>query len=142
MKKKNIWIMVNWVLVWAYCSAVFILSSSPSVKIMPRIAHADKLAHFAAFLILGILFFRAYHPLGLKIYRLVLLTLISSTLFGILIEIHQHYLPYRSAEAMDVAADVAGCLAGIGAVAIFSRIGGHRAGAILFRAASAKKHDN
>lgn len=88
---------------------------------LPKVAHADKMVHFVAFVILGILFFRAYRSLGLKNLRLVLFTFISSTLFGILIEIRQYYLPYRRAEAMDIVADVVGCLAGIYVCLIFMR---------------------
>jgi VanZ family protein len=113
MKKINIRILINWLLVCAYCSAVFILSSSASPRMLPKIAHADKVVHFIAFVILGILFFRAYYTLGQSVLRVILFTFISSTLFGALIEIHQYFLPYRSAEGLDIAADVAGCLTGI-----------------------------
>ena len=121
MKKINIRILVNCLLVIAYCSTVFLMSSSASPRMLPKIIHADKMVHFTAFVILGILFFRAFHSQGLKTLRLMVFTLISSTLFGILIEIHQYYLPYRRAEAMDIAADVAGCLVGLCVCLVFSR---------------------
>jgi VanZ family protein len=115
MKLMHRSILLKWLLVFFYCLFIFILSSSASPMALPRIDHADKIAHFAAFVILGILFFRACRSPGhvFKPIRAVALTLVSSTIFGILIEIHQYYLPYRKAEALDVAADVAGCIFGI-----------------------------
>jgi VanZ family protein len=41
------------------------------------------------------------------------LTFFSSTVFGILIEIRQYFLPYRKAEIGDVIADALGAVAGI-----------------------------
>ncbi len=108
-------ILLRWLLVFFYGLVIFFLSSSTSPRALPRIIHADKLVHFAAFVVLGILFFRACRSSGYPLTPggAIVLTLVSSTTFGILIEIHQYYLPYRKAEAMDVAADVAGCIFGI-----------------------------
>lgn len=115
MKPIHRSILSRWLLVFFYCLAIFILSSNTSPKALPRFDYADKLFHFAAFAILGILFYRACQSPGYAFtpIRAVLLTLVSSTLFGILIEVHQYYLPHRKAEAADVAADVAGCILGI-----------------------------
>ncbi|MFO7963147.1 MAG: VanZ family protein [Desulfobacterales bacterium] len=122
MTQNKTRILVNWFLVLAYCSAVFFLSSSASPQALPSFANADKIMHFIAFFILGILFFRAYRAWKMKPLYLVVLTLISSTLFGALIEIRQYYLPYRSAEINDIFADVVGCLAGIAVYLVFIRI--------------------
>jgi VanZ family protein len=115
MKPIHRSILSRWLLVLFYCLAIFILSSNTSPKALPRFDYADKLLHFAAFVILGILFFRAWQSPGYSFtpIQTVSLTLVSSTLFGILIEIQQYYLPHRKAEAADIAADVAGCILGV-----------------------------
>jgi len=79
---------------------------------MPRVPYADKFLHFGAFFVLGALFLWASRSSGWPKSALSagLLTFTGSTVFGILIEIHQIYLPHRKAEAMDVAADVVGCM--------------------------------
>lgn len=107
--------LLRWLLVFCYCMVVFILSSNASPMAFPKIDHADKMVHFAAFVLLGILVFRACRSPGLLLAPIpaIVMTLVSSTVFGILIEIHQYYLPYRKAEALDVAADVAGCVFGV-----------------------------
>jgi len=44
---------------------------------------------------------------------LIILSVLSSSLYGISDEIHQHFVPYRSAEWMDIFADILGSVFGV-----------------------------
>ena len=54
------------------------------------------------------LFFRAYKTLQIRnnLKLLIILSVLSSSLYGISDEIHQHFVPYWSAEWMDIFADI------------------------------------
>ncbi len=75
----------------------------------------DKVLHFAAYGIMGILFYRAYQtlPLRNRYQMLMLLSVISASLYGISDEIHQHFVPYRDADILDVIADFLGAACGV-----------------------------
>ena len=66
----------------------------------------DKVNHIAAFLVLAWLAEGAYPGRSAAIPRWGLLVL-----YGLVIEVVQHYLPYRHFSLLDLAADVAGILA-------------------------------
>ncbi|UCE53338.1 MAG: VanZ family protein [Desulfobacterales bacterium] len=74
----------------------------------------DKALHFVAYGVMGILFYRAYRTLRIKNYRqiLILLSVVSASLYGISDEIHQHFIPYRNADLLDVMADILGAICG------------------------------
>jgi len=63
---------------------------------------------------MGMLFYRAYRTLPLKNnMQLLLLSMISASLYGISDEIHQSFVPSRDAELLDVVADILGAAAGV-----------------------------
>jgi VanZ family protein len=81
---------------------------------VPEFPYLDKLAHGAAYALLGILFYRAYRTHIKNNLKLVmLLSIASSSLYGITDELHQHYVPYRNADLTDVLADVLGSILGV-----------------------------
>ena len=84
-------------------------------EIMPEIPHLDKLLHVGAYAILGALFFRAYRttPFSDKLYRIITLSILSAGLYGISDELHQYFVPYRSADIMDAFADFSGSVFGV-----------------------------
>lgn len=90
----------------------------PAVWFWPERAHfavwfeqGDKFAHAAAFAFLAVWFSGQFRP---RSYWRIALGLLA---FGILIEICQRLVGYRSAEWLDVAADVAGIILGLGLAA-------------------------
>jgi VanZ family protein len=103
-----------WLPLGAYCLAIFIQSSLPSPDMGLDFRFSDKLLHFFAYGLLGILFFRALGTLGLKqrIIRVMVLSILLSTLYGISDEVHQYFVPSRSAEVADAVADMLGSIAG------------------------------
>jgi len=92
---------------------IFFLSSRPMRLHIP-LSHWDKWAHGAAYALLGFLlasgFFRILRA-SLKT-RLVAVLLAGVSL-GILDEIHQSFVPGRTPDALDVAADLAGVVLGL-----------------------------
>ena len=123
MNKISRSILLNWVPLLFYCLLIFFLSSDPSPGFLPKFTYADKVIHFAAFIVLGVLFFRAFWSLGMNInlFSIMALSLVSSTIFGICIELNQFFIPYRQAETMDIVADIAGSTMGIMVARIFFR---------------------
>lgn len=104
-----------WFPLITYCIFIFIQSSFPSIESVPELPYIDKLLHFFAYSVLGALFLRAYKTLQIRdnLKFLIILSVLSSSLYGISDEIHQHFVPYRSFEYVDILADVLGSLFGV-----------------------------
>ena len=75
----------------------------------------DKMLHIGAYGLLGILFFRVYETLPLRDNKklLILLSIGSATLYGISDEIHQYFVPFRHADALDGVANTIGSIVGV-----------------------------
>ena len=80
---------------------------SDRIKLSNWLEHFDKWAHFVMFLGLTVWFAGLYRA---RSYWRVAIGLLA---FGVLIEICQRAVGYRSAEWMDVVADALGILAGL-----------------------------
>lgn len=107
--------LVFWMPVCLYCMGIFIQSSYPSVAHLRDVPFGDKYLHILGYALLGFLFFRAFRSSRPKI-RLLGLSLISisaSTAYGISDEFHQHFVPSRSADVLDVLADMIGSSFGV-----------------------------
>lgn len=88
--------------------AVCFLSLAPRVELpFPPPWHADKAAHFAAYLWLGLL-----PPLGLALRRARAASL-SMILLGLALELIQSQVPGRMCSWADLAANTGGVLAGL-----------------------------
>lgn len=107
--------LIYWFPIILYCFLIFIQSSYPSIKRAPELPHLDKALHCIAYALLGALFFRAFKTTRIKnnVNLLWVLSVLLSSLYGIGDEIHQYFVPYRSADLMDVLADLLGSLLGI-----------------------------
>jgi len=104
-----------WLPLILYCLIIYIQSANPSPDQIPSIPFVDKVFHFAAYGIMGILFYRAYQTLRIKdnLPTLMLLSVVSASLYGISDEIHQSFVPFRDAEVGDVIADIIGAFSGV-----------------------------
>jgi len=107
--------VLYWLPLILYCLLIFIQSANPSPEQIPSIPFVDKVLHFTAYAIMGILFYRAYQTLRIKdnIQLLMLLSVVSASLYGISDEIHQSFVPFREAEVADVIADIIGAFSGV-----------------------------
>lgn len=107
--------IIYWFPLIVYCLAIYIQSDYPSPERIPTMAFSDKILHFTAYGLLGILFFRAYATLPLKDRRntLILMSIGSATLYGISDEIHQYFVPFRQADTLDAVANAIGSICGV-----------------------------
>lgn len=83
--------------------------SSRSTVAMPSVSHFDKVAHYFAFGLVATLIYRQVATLR----RAALLAILLTSLYGALDEIHQSFVPGRSAGIDDWIADTLGALTAI-----------------------------
>jgi VanZ family protein len=104
-----------WLPLILYCLFIYIQSANPSPEQIPSFPYVDKALHLVAYGIMGILFYRAYQTLRIKnnIQMLMLLSMVSASLYGVSDEIHQSFVPFREAEVADVIADIIGAVSGV-----------------------------
>ena len=104
-----------WLPLIVYCVFIYIQSSYPSPQRLPSFEFSDKLLHFAAYALMGVLFYRAYQTLPFKtnLQMVVLFSMISASLYGVSDEIHQSFVPYRDGSFWDVIADILGAVCGV-----------------------------
>jgi VanZ family protein len=105
--KRLFWLWAPPVL---YAAAIFILSSRAVPMEVAPPPGFDKLVHFGVFAGLGALLARAFVGAGVR--AAVLWATLAGAAYGVVDEIHQSFVPTRSAEALDALADAAGSLAG------------------------------
>jgi VanZ family protein len=107
--------LIYWLPLIVYGLLIYIQSDHPSPDGLPSFEFSDKLLHFAAYAVMGVLFLRAYRSLAaMNDMRLAaLLSMISAALYGISDEIHQAFIPFRDAQISDVIADILGAVAGV-----------------------------
>lgn len=116
MREKHNSRLIHWIPVIGYCLLIFIQSSYPTVARPHDLPHADKLLHFVAYAVLGVLFFRAFgKTLREKTdsSHVIMLSMLSAILYGISDEIHQHFVPSRHADVADMLADTIGSVYGV-----------------------------
>jgi VanZ family protein len=115
MSTRTKHLISRWLPLIIYCLIIFIQSSQPAYEHLPEFKYSDKFLHFSAYAVLGILFFRAFQTLGIKtnIRLLILLSIVSASLYGISDEIHQYFVPFRNADLLDVLANTLGAVCGV-----------------------------
>ena len=103
---KVVW---RWVLLGGYAACIFALSSIPG-QALPNVHVSDKLIHTGEYGLLGLLMCRALTA-QLPTWprsRIALLSLLAAIYYGATDECHQLFVPARSAELADLAADSLG----------------------------------
>jgi VanZ family protein len=85
---------------------------------------SDKSAHFLAYAVLGATVVRALaggRPAAMTAGRIALAAFVA-TLYGASDEVHQMFVPNRTPELLDLAADAAGSVAGAAGLAVVARV--------------------
>lgn len=98
-----------------YWILVFIATSLPSTSVF-GIGKFDKIAHFSAYAVLSFLMYWLFYIGNKSVmlnWRKVFIIIFVLTLYGILDEIHQSFIPGRSTEFYDLVADVLGIWSGV-----------------------------
>jgi VanZ family protein len=107
--------LLNWLPLIGYCLLIFIQSSSSDSVELPTIPLLDKLLHAAGYSLLGVLFYRAYRSRwpGASGWTMANASLLSAAFYGMTDEIHQYFVPGRSADPWDWLADTVGAMLGV-----------------------------
>jgi VanZ family protein len=109
-----------WILVILYAALIFHLSSGPTTVGLPG---SDKLHHMIEYGIFSLLLYNALSSSFKKEYpwKIALLAIILTVLYGVSDEIHQLFVPSRSADPYDVVADASGAIIVQGLISIRKR---------------------
>lgn len=107
-------IVTPWFLLIGLCLLIFWQSSGPLPPQTPSLPGLDKLAHAAIYALLAFLAARAFATLSLLVDTRVLpwAAAIFAAVYGLSDEVHQAFVPGRTADIWDLAADAAGAIAG------------------------------
>jgi len=110
----------------AWAAFLFTLTcwpSPPRVPIVSGIPNFDKLVHFTLYAVQAWLVYRSVRWPGLSRFSLARVLAITGVMavWGVVDETHQTWIPERSMEGDDVAADVAGAAAGAVTSSVASR---------------------
>lgn len=95
------------------CVSIFALSSFSFATEVPLPAWYDKVLHAIVFGILAVLAYRAFlHQSSVRALAAhpAAMAIIFATIYGALDEYHQSFVPGRTMDAWDVAADVLGAI--------------------------------
>ena len=115
----------RWIVAALFAAAIFAASSSqrpaPSLAAIPGL---DKLLHFAAFFLFAASMHWALRGSGVPPLRSALLAAAAASLYGASDEIHQAFVPGRSATWADWAADSLGGAALAAALFVRGRLRG------------------
>jgi VanZ family protein len=119
--ERNQRFIIYSILALLYAAAIFILSSMPTIPLPSQyyeLPSPDKLSHTALYFGLTILLClslsNAANPIISE--RTIILSFTIGTVYGILDEVHQAFVPGRTATLIDIAFDILGTLV---AIAIF-----------------------
>lgn len=103
---------------WA--ALTFVLTSIPNPRFpMPPLV-TDKVAHLAFYAVMGFFFALWRRESGASAARAIVQALLFATLVGVVDEVHQLWIPGRTADPLDWLADTAGGACGGLASALLS----------------------
>lgn len=110
MRKKVETFLLYWMPVIAYGGFIFYLSSRSAPEFLPSFNASDKLYHILAFTVMSMLWrwaFQPYHGLN-RHGKAWALAIGLTILYGVIDEVHQSFIPSRSADIFDVLSDTIG----------------------------------
>ena len=100
------------VMLAAWMAFTFTLTSIPNPEFGLSFPGADKVAHFGFYGIMGFLFVLWRREIGTGAVAAVVWAAIFVAVLGAVDEVHQQWIPGRSMDILDWAADFAGGMAG------------------------------
>ena len=94
-------------------AAIFVVSGIPNLGPLPANT-SDKVAHFAAYGLLGVLLTRAFAGVAWAGYSVTAVrqAWVTATLYALTDELHQAFVPGRTPSVGDVVADAGGAALG------------------------------
>lgn len=96
------------------CAIIFWQSCYPGIISEPLFPHDDKVIHFGVYALLGFLCARDFttEKPDWSLTKICMAAVLFACLFGVSDEIHQAFIPSRTASVYDWIADCAGSIAG------------------------------
>lgn len=112
-----------WGPVALYMALIFAASAQPDLGPLPG-GVSDKTGHVVAYAGLAVLLLRALAggKMADVTYGRAALAWLLATLYGVSDELHQRFVPGRTSDGLDVAADALGAFAGVAFVLVFKRL--------------------
>jgi VanZ family protein len=126
--RASTWLRSRWFSAWApalsYMLLIWALSSIPTQFDFTRVPFRDKGVHFVEYGTLSVLLSHAARGTwrGLRPLSVFMLAALITTLWGVLDEIHQAFVPGRVSDVLDVAADGLGAVLGAGLYLLFRQL--------------------
>jgi len=96
-----------------YCGFIYWLSAQQALPKIEWFAHQDKLHHFTAYFVMGLLAWRSGRHLVNPPIILALLSIVFCSLYAVSDEWHQSFVVGRSSDVFDWVADTLGASAGV-----------------------------
>lgn len=122
MMKRPGRILVYWLPPVAWAGAIFVVSSLSLPPQPPVYPFEDKVYHALVFGVLALLLLRAFFEgQQISLARAALLAFILASLYGVVDEVHQYFVPLRTMDVRDWLADTAGAAVSFVAAALSSR---------------------
>lgn len=112
--------IINVTFLTIYCSLIYWLSSKPTIPTPRLFIHQDKVFHFVAYFIMGILAWRFFYDHFTRPVKVTIASLFFCSLYGITDEWHQFFVIGRDASFLDWLADTMG--ASIAISILYSRV--------------------
>ena len=91
-----------------FCALIYWLSDQPSLPVPMLFDWQDKLHHMAAYSVMSVLAWRAFRHFISSPLLLGIISIVFCSLYGISDEYHQSFVPGRSSDIWDWAADTLG----------------------------------
>jgi VanZ family protein len=113
--------LTAWLPVIAYMGVIFVLSAQPKLPTPPGILGWDKLQHYLAYMVMGLLLIQAADRMPLLRINPYLQALVIGALYAASDEYHQSFVPGRTMDARDWLADVTGLLVALAVVYLYRR---------------------
>ena len=109
--KKTEWLIFLSLIAISWLALIYIESSRPPLKILGVIPGLDKVVHFAAYSILGLMILAMLTLIGAyKKIPVLPLAVFFVVIAGLFDEFHQAFVPGRNTDAWDLLADFCGGL--------------------------------
>lgn len=112
--------LVNIIFLIIYCSFIYWLSSKTTLPTPKFYEHQDKIFHFGAYFIMGVLAWNFFSDYFFKTSVVMTLSILFCSLYGVSDEWHQSFVSGRDSSVMDWVADTLGGVLAMGF--IYARI--------------------
>ncbi len=100
--------LIDFTLLFFYCLFIYWLSDQASLPVPMVFSNQDKILHFGAYFIMGLLAWRSFKYLFDKPSILAILSISFCSLYGISDEWHQSFVEGRFSDVADWIADTSG----------------------------------